>query len=125
MWSHPTSLRLLRRSIAPELMALSLLLAVSATGHAEQDPRYRAIQDLGALNGVALQCRYIDQVRRMKQAVVSNAPKERSFGLAFDEATNKAFLAFIERQESCPQGETFARSVGHQIDRVRTVFAAE
>ncbi len=105
---------------AAGIVALSLPIAVSAT---DQDPRYAAVQGLGELNGVALQCKYIDQVRRMKSAVVANAPKERSFGLAFDQATNEAFLAFIRDGEACPAHATLERRVGHQIDALRAAFS--
>ena len=100
-----------------------LALWFSSAVFAADDPRYAAVKGLGELNGVALQCRYIDQVRRMKSAVVANAPKERSFGLAFDEATNEAFLAFIRDGESCPAQATLERQVGHQIDTMRAAFA--
>jgi len=80
------------------------------------DSRYTAVMALGSLNGVALQCKYLDQVRRMKAAIVTNVPKERSFGLAFDEATNEAFLAFLRSGDTCPPHETLQRSVGHAID---------
>ena len=73
------------------LLLLSLLPL--APGLAQEDPRYHAVAELGALNGIALQCRYLDEMRRMKAAVVASAPKERSFGLAFDQATEAAYLA--------------------------------
>jgi len=100
-----------------------LALAAPVTA-ADEDPRYAAVQALGALNGVALQCKYIDQVRRMKAAVVANAPKERSFGQAFDQATNDAFLAFIKDQAACPSHDSLERRVGHQIDALQAAFAA-
>jgi hypothetical protein len=103
------------------MLMLALATSVSAT---EQDPRYAAVQALGALNGVALQCKYIDQVRRMKAAVVASAPKERSFGLAFDQATNDAFMAFIKDKAACPSHDAFERRVGHQIDDLQAAFAA-
>lgn len=102
---------------------LMLALGASVTA-ADEDPRYAAVKALGALNGVALQCKYIDQVRRMKAAVVGNAPKERSFGLAFDQATNDAFLAFIKDKAACPPHDSLERQVGHQIDDLQAAFAA-
>lgn len=101
---------------------IALLLALAATAGGAADARYTAVQALGELNGVALQCRYIDQVRRMKAAVVAYAPKERSFGLAFDEATNDAFLAFARRGDACPAADGFTRQVGHRIDALRDAF---
>ncbi len=109
----------LRRSAAA---VIAVLLAPAALA-SDEDPRYAAVKGLGELNGVALQCKYVDQVRRMKSAVVANAPKERSFGLAFDQATNDAFLAFISNGEGCPTHATLERRVGHQIDAMREAFA--
>ncbi len=113
--------RLTAALLALSLSALSLSPAVIA---ADDDPRYAAVKGLGALNGVALQCKYLDQVRRMKGAVVAYAPKERSFGLAFDQATNDAFLAFAKNQEACPSHDALERQVGHQVDRMSQAFAA-
>lgn len=105
--------------LAAALLSLATLAAVAA-----DDPRYAAVEGLGTLNGVALQCKYLDQVRRMKAAVVAHAPKERSFGLAFDQATNEAFLTFVRNNEACPTHDSLERQVGHQIDRMATAFAA-
>lgn len=95
----------------------------AAAGADDEDPRYASVKGLGALNGVALQCKYIDLVRRMKSAVVLSAPKERSFGLAFDQSTNDAFLAFIKDNRVCPTHATLYRQVGHQIDALKAAFA--
>jgi hypothetical protein len=102
---------------------LALVLSVSAIAAGEEDPRYAAVKGLGQLNGVALQCKYIDQVRRMKAAVVASAPKDRSFGLAFDTATNEAFLAFIQDDAACPAHAELERRIGHQIDAMRAAFS--
>jgi len=103
---------------------LTLVLTASAMAASDEDPQYAAVKGLGQLNGVALQCGYIDQVRRMKAAVVASAPKDRSFGLAFDTATNEAFLAFIKDDETCPVPGELERRVGHQIDTMKAAFAA-
>jgi hypothetical protein len=95
---------------------LCLAMSPGVMASERTDARYAAVSALGSLNGVALQCRYIDQVRRMKTAIVTNVPKERSFGLAFDEATNDAFLAFIRNGDTCPPHEALQRRVGHAID---------
>ena len=104
-------------------LALSVLLAAATSALAEQDARYAAVSALGEVNGVALNCRYVDQVRRMKSAVVDNVPKERSFGLAFDEATNRAFLAFIREARECPGPTEMERQVDQGIDKLRSTFA--
>ena len=101
-----------------------LCCRLSGAVQASDDPRYQSVVELGELNGIALQCKRLDQVRRMKSAVVLYAPKERRYGLAFDQATNDAFLAFIKNQDACPSADGLARRVGHQIDRMQEVFAA-
>ena len=104
------------------ISVVCLSLGLAPVVSADDDPRYQAVAELGELNGIALQCKYLDQVRRMKAAVVANAPKERSFGLAFDQATNEAFLAFVRNGDACPRHNDFERRVGHQIDRTAKVF---
>lgn len=106
------------------LVAMSLAMGV-AVARADEQSRYAALASLGELNGIALQCKYLDQVRRMKAAVVANAPKERSFGLAFDEATNKSFLAFIRQQRPCPGHAGFDIQVGERMATVEQVFHAD
>jgi len=113
------------RAMPRRVCAMVLLLFLTTPLiAADEDSRYGAVKALGALNGVALQCKYLDQVRRMKAAVVASAPKERSFGLAFDQATNDAFLAFIKDKAACPPHDSLERRVGHQIDAMQAAFAA-
>jgi len=89
------------------------------------ETQYAAVRAVGQMNGIALQCRYLDQVRRMKSAVVDHAPKERSFGLAFEESTNEAFLAFGRAGERCPGHAGFEAEVGVRIAAMAAAFAAE
>lgn len=104
------------------LVVLLVMLVASGIAWSDDEPRYRAVSAVGELNGVALQCRYLDQVRRMKGAVVAYAPKERSYGLAFDEATNSAFLAFARRNDSCPVHAEFEQEVGRRIEHMAQTF---
>ena len=103
-----------------------VLVLLFATSHVaadtDTDARYDAVKALGRLNGIALQCKYIDQVSRMKQAVVKTVPKERSFGLAFDQAANDSFLAFIQEQNSCPGPAGFEKDVSQQIELLQQIF---
>lgn len=103
---------------------LVALLGSFTTANAGGDIRYESVKSLGRLNGVALQCKYLDQVTRMKQAVVDTAPKERSFGLAFDLSTNEAFLGFIEAQSACPGPAGFESDVGEAIEVMKRAFGA-
>lgn len=113
---------------SPAVWSLSvcLLFVQPAPANAgDADDRHAAVAALGELNGVALQCRYLNLVRRMKQAVVDHAPKERSFGLAFDQATNEAFLAFARNAGVCPTPVTLASQVDEGVARVAAAFTAQ
>lgn len=97
-------------------------LIVTSPVVADDEARYDAVKALGRLNGIALQCKYIGQVSRMKQAVVETVPKERSFGLAFDQAANDSFLAFIQEQSPCPGPAGFENDVAQQIESLQQAF---
>jgi hypothetical protein len=103
-------------------LALSTCLLLSGQAAADSDAQYAAVKSLGELNGVALHCRYFEQVKKMKAAVVQNAPKERSFGLAFDQSANDAFLAFIAAATPCPGAAGFELQVAQRIDAMRDAF---
>ena len=117
-----------RGAILQGLRAVTLALAVImmvAPAITRANPGYAAVEAVGALNGVALHCRYLDQVSRMKEAVVANAPKERSYGLAFEEATNEAFLSMIEQTTACPSRTRFADEVEAAIRSMEKAFARD
>jgi hypothetical protein len=99
---------------------LALVLA-STTAAGSTQAQYDAIRALGRLNGEALACRHLEQVRRMKAVVIANAPKERSFGLAFDEASNAGFLDFLEQGRPCPGGAALDARID---EATRTVVEA-
>lgn len=105
--------------ITPLILVSLLIISPVA---ADEESRYDAVKALGRLNGIALQCKYIGQVSRMKQAVVETVPKERSFGLAFDQAANDSFLAFIQEQSPCPGPAGFENDVSQQIELLQQRF---
>ncbi len=77
---------------------------------------------MGELNGIALNCGYIDETRRMKRAMVSTVPKIRVIGIAFDEATNSSFLSTIKSGNSCPTEKSLSQQVDSSIEQLETVF---
>lgn len=109
--------------MTPKFSFAPILLATAALVHAsEAAVQHQAVADLGRLNGLALQCKYLDQVRVMKAAVVANAPKQRSYGLAFDEATNEAFLEHIRTGQACPGPAGFAQRVEAAVIELQQAF---
>lgn len=107
----------------PALCAL-VIFAVFQPLEAADDAGYGAVKALGTLNGVALHCRYFDQVSRMKAAVVETVPKERSYGLAFDSSTNESFLALMNRKGACPGTTVFSGQVDAAIAELTHAFEA-
>jgi len=109
------------RYLAPVLL---ISLGWSGTSQAISDPQYEAIKQLGMLNGVALQCGFVDQTRLMKQGLVKALPKRRELGQAFDVVTNQSFLKFIEEEDSCPAADQFARQVDESLQGLSKAFSA-
>lgn len=95
------------------LLAISFLFTVfsslvQAQGYSED--QFESIRQLGRLNGVALNCQFLSETRRMKKALVLTLPKRRQLGELFDTETNNAFLQFIEEKRECPaEGELSAQ----------------
>ena len=107
--------------ITPFILA-SLFVTSPVVADADTDARYDAVKALGRLTGIALQCRYSDQISRMKQAVVKTVPKGGSFGPAFHQAANDSFLAFIQKQSPCPGPAGFEKDVSQQIEHLQQTF---
>jgi len=105
-------------------LALCWGLLAAAPAGAIDDAQYQAIRALGQLNGVALHCKFLDQTRHMKEALVAALPKRRALGDAFDRATDEAYLAFLRQPQACPTPATFAEQVGRGIEALRVVFPA-
>lgn len=107
-------------SRAALLLALMLVLpAAWAISPAQQS----AIERLGELNGIALQCRYQDETKRMKHAMVASSPKLRALGQFFEDSTQRAFLAFMEQRRTCPPAALFTLQVDQAIAGLEQAFA--
>lgn len=95
----------------------------SAGLQAATDEQISAIEELGRLNGIALQCKYLDQTRNIKRALVAALPKQRSLGHIFENATNSSFLVFIESSADCPGVDNLMDRVDTGIRTLYNVFA--
>ncbi|WP_275099127.1 hypothetical protein [Sedimenticola hydrogenitrophicus] len=111
------------RLIVPMLVAFLFNGVAQAEGM--DDKQFNAIQQLGGLNGVALNCRFLSETQRMKKALVLALPKRRQYGEAFDQETNTAFLKFIETKASCPVEADFSKQVDAAILVLDSVFAGQ
>jgi hypothetical protein len=110
------------RLIVPAVAALVALFSslVQAQGYSEA--QYETIRQLGQLNGVALNCQYLNETRRMKKSLVVTLPKRRQLGELFDTETNSAFLQFIEERRECPTEASFSVQVDDAILALEKAF---
>ena len=82
----------------------------------------QAIAELGRLNGVALQCRYLPQVQRIKRELVLNLPKQRALGDWFEQKTNDTFMQFMQQNKPCPVAFDFDQSLQHAFETLESEF---
>ncbi len=102
-----------------------LMLLVSGTLQAGgmDSEQLDAVKKLGELNGMALNCHYLIETRRMKKTLVLTLPKRRQYGELFDSSTNSAFLKIIENRTSCPEEGAFSEQVDAAILKLEAAFA--
>ena len=100
-----------------------LFALLSTSAYAITEAQFESVRALGKLNGTALNCKYIDETRRMKRSLVSTVPKLRVIGEAFDQSTNDAFLEIISNRQPCPSESTLSQQVDHAIQALSTKFA--
>ncbi len=105
------------------LVLLMLPFSLPAAADDAADPHQQALARMGELNGVALACRYFDQTRRIKRALIEGLPKQRELGQAFDEKTNESFMAFVNSGKPCPSPAVFTEDVGQAIESLNRAYA--
>ncbi len=89
---------------------------------ATTDNQLNAISNLGQLNGIALQCRYMVPMQQIKQSLVSHLPKQRELGKLFEDSTNQSFMDFINQDSSCPDPLAFMRRVSTAISQLEAAY---
>ena len=104
-----------------KVIFLSALLSTTQL-LAGNDAQLQAIEAMGQLNGVALQCRYIDQVRKIKMALVESLPKQRMLGEWFEQSTSTSFMLFMEKDMVCPVAQSFHQEVDEAIKKIKSEF---
>jgi hypothetical protein len=105
------------------ITSLLFLALCATTVFAISDTQFESVRGVGKLNGVALNCGYIDETRRMKRALVATVPKLRVIGQAFDESTNEAFLQMIADKAPCPAERTLSSSVDQALQQLQQQFS--
>lgn len=103
------------------LLFLSALLCQSSVMAADE-AKLSAVAEMGRLNGIALQCHYLDQVQRIKQSLMLNLPKQRALGAWFEQETSASFMDFMNSQATCPGMLQFDESLAQATRKLETVF---
>ena len=107
-------------------LALTTILlgtALAGPAGAATDAQEQAIRDLGAVNGVALNCGYFEQVKHMKHSMITAVPKMRTLGMVYEDATDESFKDFVKQDKTCPTKHELSKRVDKAVARVREVFA--
>lgn len=104
------------------ILLFLLLLSALTVARAASDIQLSAISRMAELNGIALQCRFVEQMQQIKRSLVLNLPKQRELGLLFEQDTNASFLRFIETDQACPQPESFSQQVNAAQLQLESAF---
>lgn len=113
----------MRIRTACALLVLVGCRAIAAEGSAAEGEA--AVEALGRLNGIALQCRHFGEAKRIKQAMIAWAPKTVGYGTAFETATNDGFMAAAGSDAPCPPIEAMSLRVDQAVEALRSQFLRE
>lgn len=111
-------LRALSASSLLFLLALGTALPLRAADQPTPEGVLAALDQLGRINGTALACGQQEVVARVKALVIQRAPKTRSYGEAFENATQAAFLERSRQGGTCPAAPELARQAETLAERL-------
>ncbi len=104
------------------LLPLLILLPGLTFAAPASEAQLAAIARMGELNGIALECRFVDQVRRIKQELIARLPKQRELGAWFEEKTNASFTAFMSEGRPCPALSDFEKDLDAAVQQLDEAF---
>jgi len=103
-------------------LAATLLSLSAAQAFAVEDGA-AAIEAIGKVNGMALACQQPAIASRARNAVITIAPKTRSSGELFENATNAAYLE-QGKGVVCPDTASFSKALGEAEKNLQAAFPA-
>ena len=107
----------------PYCFLVCVVLAASIKhAQAASEQQLNSIAVIGQLNGIALQCRYLEDVQRIKTALVRILPRKRELGIWFETKTNDSFLQFMQRDETCPAPDQFSARLDRAISLLEKAY---
>ena len=109
------------RPVPARLLILSMLAApLAAAGEPEAVPRLRNVEQLGEVNGQALACGAKELSDRARALMLEFAPRTPAYGAAFEQATNRGYLAQVRGGAACPEPGVIAL----RLEEVATALRA-
>jgi protein SCO1/2 len=114
----------LLRPMSLRLAATALAFAASGWpaivhGQAADEAALRVVAELAQANGQALACRDTAAAQRAKAAMIELAPKTPRFATAFEDGTQRAFLAQTREPQPCPEAAAARVRVETLVLRLR------
>ena len=106
-------------------LVLALLLLWGFQAQAATEEQTQSLEKMGKLNGIALSCRYFDQVKTIKKALVQALPKRRELGRTFEAVTDRVYREFMASKAACPTPEAFAADLELAIRQLNQHFPPE
>ena len=111
----------MHKQLASVLLLSALLFSLPAA--AFTPVQHETISRLGELNGVALHCGYLSDMRRLKEALANYVPKVRQLGEYFEDETRKSFQRMVGKNLPCPAPEPFQTEVNGAITALIKAYA--
>ncbi len=96
-----------------------LIYSMSATA---SDKQLDAVANMGELNGIALHCRYLDEVKQIKSILIRTLPQQRKYGEVFERTTNDSFMQVMKEKTKCPTQEFLKQQISLGQIKLESVF---
>lgn len=90
-------------------------LSLPAMADSPSDAGLAEVRELGMLNGQALACSHTQAAARIKTIMITQAPKSRRYGEAFEAATSETFLAQIKKDPADCKDEPAISSKAEEV----------
>ena len=109
------------RPVPACLLILSMFAApLVAAGEPGAAPGLKTIERLGEVNGQALACGAKELSDRARALMLEFAPRRPEYGAAFEQATNRGYLAQVRGGAACPDTGVIAL----RLEEVATALRA-
>lgn len=104
----------------PKSLLLAVMIGLGGTAHAADpaDAALSAIRDLGTVNGKALACAETHIASRAKKLMLAHAPKTQTYGDAYQNATQAAYLSQTQSNEACADASALAAALDALAQRL-------